>query len=100
MGLGGAALVLGGVTAGLAADRHSALEEGCPDSQCPPDLHDDVDSYDTLRPISTVGWIAGGVLVAAGLTLVLTAPSEPSSADQVSLAAFATPELLGLVGTF
>ncbi|MBW2455010.1 MAG: tetratricopeptide repeat protein [Deltaproteobacteria bacterium] len=100
IGLGGAGLVLGAVTGGLAVDRHGTLEEGCADGRCPPDLHDDVDSYDTLRPIATIGLIAGGVLVATGVTLVLTAPGEPASADQVSLRAFVTPELCGLAGTF
>ncbi len=104
VGLGGAGLVLGAVTGGLAVDRHSTLADGCSDGRCPPDLHDDVDSYDTLRPLATIGLVAGGVLVAAGVTLVLIAPSETTdesaAARQVRVTAFLTPELVGVAGTF
>ncbi len=105
VGLGSAGVILGSITGGLAADKHSALSDHCPDGRCAPEWHDDVDAYDTLRPISSVGLIAGGVLLATGLTLVLTAPSDQppddqSSDDQLSVTAIVTPELIGISGTF
>lgn len=110
VGLGGAGVILGAITGGLAADKHSSLSDHCPDGRCAPEWHDDVDAYDTLRPISSVGLIAGGVLLATGLTLVLTAPSDQSqddqsqddqsSDDQLSVTVIVTPELIGISGTF
>jgi hypothetical protein len=44
-----------------------------------------VGSYNSFRTISTTAFITGGVLAAAGVTLVLTAPkSETKTALRVS----------------
>lgn len=79
VGVGGAGLVVGAVTGFIIASRHSDLEGSCnSQNQCDPGRQSDVDSYNSLRPVSTVALIAGGVVAAAGVTLVLTAPrSEP-----------------------
>lgn len=79
VGLGGAALIVGGITGGLALDRQSTLDDGCPGGDCPPDFHDDVDAFEAFRTVSAVTLIAGGVLAVGGLTLVLTSPSGDSS---------------------
>jgi len=74
VGTGGAALVLGGVTGGMAlAEQQRLTDASClPSGACPPGT--DLGSVNTLRLLSTVGLIAGGVLVATGTTLLLTAP--------------------------
>jgi hypothetical protein len=46
--------------------------------------HDEVDDYNSLRPISTAGFVVGGVGVAGGLTLLLTAPKRPETEAHVS----------------
>lgn len=106
VGLGGAGLIAGAVTGGLALDRNSTLEAGCTNMQCPPDLHDDVDSFNLLRTMSTATFIAGGVLAATGLTLVIvdattggeeTAETPPPSAQ---LKLRAGPTGVTLLGTF
>jgi len=75
VGVGGAGLVVGAVTGFLVASRHSDLESSCnAQNQCDPAKQSDIDSYNSLRPISTVALIAGGVVTAAGVTLLLTAP--------------------------
>jgi hypothetical protein len=77
IGAGGLGLVLGGVTGGLAMSKRSSLESsGCTDTRCPHDKQSDVNKLDTLRLVSTVGFIAGGVLAAGGITLLLSAPSS------------------------
>lgn len=87
VGLGGAGLIAGAVTGGLALDRQSALDEGCTDGDCPPALHEDVDAFETFRTVSAATLIAGGVLALGGLTLVLTAPSaEPDGASAAAAA--------------
>jgi hypothetical protein len=47
----------------------------------PPARQGDVDSYSSLRSVSTVAIIAGGVLSAPGLTLLLTAPRKSEHAE-------------------
>jgi hypothetical protein len=78
LGVGAAGLVTGVVTGALAASKHSSLEddERCHDGECLPSVEDDVKSLDTFRTVSTVGFVAGGILAATGLTLVLTAPRK------------------------
>jgi hypothetical protein len=43
---------------------------------CRADQAGDVHSYNNMRIVSSVGFIAGGVLTAAGVTLLLTAPKQ------------------------
>jgi hypothetical protein len=71
LGVGAAGLIVGGVFGGLAMGKHSDLEEACPGGACPPDQQDNLDSYETFGTVSTVGFIAGGVLAAAGIALVV-----------------------------
>ena len=96
VGLGGAGLVVGGVTGGMAVGERSTLSDECPDKECGPDQHDQVDSYETLRVVSSVGFIAGGVLAAAGVVLLITAPDD---AEQ-SATWFLGPGSVGLTGRF
>jgi hypothetical protein len=77
LGVGGAALITGGIFAGLAASDKSDLDAGCPERRCPPALHDQNDAYGTKKTISSLGLIGGAVLAGAGAVLVLTAPSRP-----------------------
>ena len=86
IGIGGASLVAGAVTGLLALDRKSSLDEGCVNFDCPPATHDDVDAFEALRIASTVTIIVGGALAIAGVTLVVTAPSDDEpAAPSVSL---------------
>ena len=80
IGVGGAGILFGTVTGLMAVSNRSDLDaNGCVDSGCYLDQKDDVDSYNALRTISTVGFVIGFVGAAAGVTLLLTAPESPSS---------------------
>ena len=81
LGVGGAGLILGAVTGGLAIPKHNALETTCPDGMCTLHEADAVGSYHLLTTLSTVGFIAGGVLATTGLVLVLTAPRAAAPAS-------------------
>lgn len=85
MGVGAAGLVAGGVTGIMAMGKHSDLNDACPGGQCPASKQSDVDSYKTMGTISTIGFIAGGVLVAGGAVLFFTAPKERQSASSPHL---------------
>lgn len=99
MGLGGAGLVVGAVTGGLALSNKSALESNCPNAQCTPPFHADVDSFETLRLASTATLIAGGVLFAAGLTVVVSAP-ERLAAPDAAVTLRVSPQGVLVGGTF
>jgi len=78
LGVGGAGLIVGAITGGLALSKRSALLEACPDGSCPKNSEAKhqaaVDSYNSMGTISTIGFIAGGALAATGVILVVTAP--------------------------
>ncbi|HZO13658.1 MAG TPA: tetratricopeptide repeat protein [Polyangiaceae bacterium] len=72
LGVGVAGLAVGGITGGLAIDRRADLERDCGDAlDCPPRRHDDVDSYNSLRIASAVGFYAGGAFAATGIVLLV-----------------------------
>jgi hypothetical protein len=79
---GGAGLVVGGVTGGLALGKHSSLADSsnCQGDVCLASERDAVDSLGTLRTVSSIGFIAGGVLATTGLVLLLTGKSENAGA--------------------
>jgi hypothetical protein len=98
LGVGGAGLVLGAVTGGLAIGKHGDLATSCKNG-CPTDKLDELSSYHTLGTLSTVGFIVGGAGAVAGTILLLTLPAKkPAEEPRV------TPVLglgyLGAKGTF
>jgi hypothetical protein len=78
MGVGAAGLAAGAITGIMAMGKHSSLSDECPDGKCAEDKQSDIDGYKTLGTVSTVGFIAGGVLAAGGAVLFFTAPKEGS----------------------
>jgi hypothetical protein len=64
-------------------------------ARCPTSTKDHVDSLSTFRTVSTIGFIAGGVFAAAGVTLLLTAPSQ-----NAETALYFGPGSAGLRGSF
>jgi hypothetical protein len=105
LGLGGAGLLLGGVTGGLALSKKSALDddtEHCLDNQCLRAVEDDVSSLKTFRTVSTVGFIAGGVLAATGVVLLLTheSPSATGQRSPAQLALSVGPASVHVRGNF
>jgi hypothetical protein len=101
LGVGGVGLVGGVVTGLLASSKRSSLLDSnrCSSDglRCTPDQSGEVDSYNGLRTFSTIGFVAGGVLAATGITLILTSPRE-SSAPTVGL--WLNPRTAGIYGGF
>jgi hypothetical protein len=96
LGVGGAGMVTGSVAGILAIDKKSTIDKSasCDDNRCSD--RGLVDSYGTLRTVSSVGLIAGTVVAGVGLTLLLTSGSE----KEPSAAAFVGPGSFGVRGRF
>lgn len=81
---GAAGLVAGGITGGLALSKHADLLKSCPGGHCAPGTQrvnqSNIDSYNSLGTISTVGVIVGGALAATGFILIVTAPKAKREA--------------------
>jgi hypothetical protein len=82
LGAGAAGLVLGGVTGALAIGKKSSLDDNpaCQSDRCTRAAEDDVKSLRLFRTVSTIGFVAGGVLAATGVVLLVTAKPSPSQA--------------------
>jgi hypothetical protein len=49
----------------------------CQSNKCAPSESSLVDTYGSLRTISSIGFIAGAVVLAGGVVLLVSAPKEP-----------------------
>lgn len=79
--VGGISLAAGFVTGFVALFQSIELSTGCDDSgRCPARLQGTVDAYYAWGTASTVTFIAGGVLVATGIGLLVSAPSRTKPA--------------------
>lgn len=82
-GLGVAGLAAGAITGAMALGDAGTLSDQCnADLVCPGSERDTVSSYRTLSTTSTATFIAGGVLTAGGVALILAAPSSKPAAGQ------------------
>lgn len=98
-GAGVAGLLAGGVAGGLALGQHDALAKACPNGRCPAGKQGDVDAYEATGLASTIGFAAGGALVAAGAALWLFSPGRrPATAAGVR--PYATFGGAGVTGRF
>jgi hypothetical protein len=80
-GMSGAVLLAGGIVGIVVLTKNKSLADQCPDRQCPADVADEVHSFDTLRTVSSVGLISGGVGLGAGVLMLLLAPSATPSSE-------------------
>ncbi len=85
-----------GIALGLAAtSKHTELDGTCTGGTCPASAAAALGEFHDLRTGSTIGYVAGGILAAVGLGLVLFFPSAKTRRD----AAWITPWVgLGSVG--
>ena len=97
MSAGGAFLIGGIITTMVGLNQKSKLKVNCPNLQCTPEFHSDVDSYNTMKTISMVGLVGAGVLGAVGATLYFTAPKASGPKD---MALYVRGTQLGFRGAF
>ena len=86
IGVGGASLVVGGVTGGLTLAQAGDLEERCPDRSCTVADRSDYDTAVALGWTSTATLALGGALVATGgLLLILDDDDDEVQAVQLRI---------------
>jgi hypothetical protein len=105
MGVGVVGLGVGAVTGILAIGKHSTLTTECtgPGGTCvTQQSQSDLDSYHSIGMVSTIGFIAGGVLAAGGAVLFFTAPKGASAGPATGLRVMPVVGVgsVGAVGTF
>ncbi len=100
LGVGGAGLIAGTITGVIALGKKSDLEDSgfCSGDKCGPQAHDDVDSLNSMRTISTIGFVVGAVGVGAGLTLLLTGGEEKAAARTTDI--YVGPSSVRFRGSF
>lgn len=80
-GVGAAGLGVGGVTGAMALSKIGTIKDQCAGNVCPKSLEGDANSAGTLADISTIGFIVGGVGVAAGVVLLVLRPGGGSETE-------------------
>jgi hypothetical protein len=78
LGLGAAGVATFAIAGGLALGKKSTLDDACKQRACMPAQYGTLDTYNSLRTISTVGLISGAVLLSAGAILLLTGSERTS----------------------
>ena len=98
LAIGGAGLAVGAVSGAMVLSKRSTLDNSgaCVNRVCASSQHDTLSSYKSLRTVSTVGFIVGGLATATGVTLLLTVPKSEGAA----ISAWVGPASAGLRGTF
>ena len=98
LGVGGAGLAFGTVTGIMVLSKKSSLDNSgqCHDNSCPTTQHTQISSYNSLRPLSTIGLVVGAVATTAGVTLLLTAPKR----KEATVSAWVGPASAGVAGSF
>jgi hypothetical protein len=102
-GVGVAGLATGVITGLMAGSRYSKAKRECPDHTCIEGSagSDTVQSFRTLRTVSTVGYIVGGVGLAAGTTFFLLAPAKATSTGRTgSVNVWLNVSSVGVAGAF
>jgi hypothetical protein len=90
-----------GVSAGVAGgSKHSTLSGECDTANgtCPPSAASDLNSFHSLRTMSTVGYVVGALGLATGVVLFFALPTSKESPATTGL--YVGPVSCGLARTF
>jgi hypothetical protein len=100
-GVGGAALVAGGITGIMTFTTQSDLATKCPNNVCGPESHDELVTANTLATISTVSFVGAGVCAVAGLvSFLLDKPHAAPAQTGARLEPWVGVGAAGVRGTF
>jgi hypothetical protein len=80
IGVGGALVITGAITGGVALAKNGEIEDNCPQGNCPPPYHDDVEQRDRLALTADILLPVGAAAAVAGV-LLLTLPWGESAGE-------------------
>jgi hypothetical protein len=100
-GLGLVGLGTGIVTGLMAGSKYADAERQCPNRACVDGTEgaDSLSSFRSLRTVSTIGYVASAVGIAAGVTILLTAPSRRDT-NRAAVGIFMGPSGASITGAF
>ena len=100
LGVGGVGLVVGGVTGAMALSQGSDLKDRCAAGGCDQqNSGDDLAAANTVADVSTVSFVAGGVLAAVGL-VGLIVQSGDDGGQGARIEPLLGPGIAGVRGSF
>lgn len=100
-GIGLTAIAVGGVFWALAGNDYDEAKNACPNGACSPDTMNTVDDGESKERWANIGFVAGGIGVAAGVTmLILSSQQEPPAPDPTTARLVVGPKYVGLHGGF
>jgi hypothetical protein len=102
-GVGGAGILVGGISGVLASSKHSQLSRSCgSDGGCPPSESGNLNSFHTLATVSDIGFAVGIPATAAGVVLWLLnrKSSEAPHARGLVIHPYVGTTSVGAVGSF
>lgn len=101
IGLGGGGILLGAITGGIALGAKNALDDACATkTSCPRESQEDIDTLTTMSTVSTVGFVVGGVVAAAGIIVVIALPKGSDKRPAATAEAYVSPLGAGVRGAF
>ncbi len=95
LSVGGAALVVAGITGGVALSKTSALRDRCGGDLCPDAERSAHDELITLSNVSNAMWVVGGLVTAAGVASLIIDLSADEG-DEVAITPWVGPTTGGL----
>lgn len=102
LGLGGAGLVVGGITGAMAMSQGSDLQDRCKETPCTKsEAQGDLDDAGVVADISTIAFIAGGVLTSVGVVgLIVSMGGDEEEGATARIEPVVGPGVVGLRGSF
>jgi len=96
--VGGGMLIGGAITGGVALSKNSEVEDKCLERECLPQYHDLSNSRDKMATASTVLFVAGGLVAATGIVMLIV--SGRKARGESPVAVIPNPTGITITGRF
>lgn len=78
-GVGAVGVVVGGITGAIALGEASTVKSECPNGQCPPAAHGDLNLTNAMSTTSTIAFVVGALGVGVGVVGLFMSKREPAN---------------------